>query len=184
MKRNISKLAVFDLDDTLYVGNSHFEILNRHFHTSFFTSLIYRAIGKFFPSIAMKLANVMYEKIPVPERKQFLLPCRSDVMSILRQKQEEGYIPVIVSNAPIELLQSAALYFRLDYYQAGAGEKGRIVQENLTYDTLFVCTDNKTDIDLIDLANEAVLTCKQRHKPFFRAHLKKDNYRFIDEKAV
>lgn len=181
MKKQIEKLAVFDLDDTLYTKNSHYSILHEYYHTNFFYSILFRALNRFFPKIAMDLAYWLYNRIPEDIKENFSLPFRPDVMDLLMQKQYEGYYPIILSNAPIELLKHASELLNLEYYRADAYEKATMLQKCFDYDYLFVCTDNKSDANLIDIADEAILTCKPRIKPFFIKRLKMRNYQFIDE---
>lgn len=47
LKKCVEKVAVFDLDGTLYHKNSHIEILNYYYNTSFFTSILFRIFSFF-----------------------------------------------------------------------------------------------------------------------------------------
>lgn len=163
----ITKLAVFDLDDTLYQSNSHFSILNQYYHTHFFTSVPIRALGKFFPKVRLWFINLFYQKIPINYRQHFLLPYRRDVLHILEEKRAEGYIAIIVSNAPGDLVKAPAADLKMDYLLAGVNQKANELEKRYKYEKLFVCTDNKTDLDLLSIADEAVLTCRKKDVKFF-----------------
>jgi len=176
--RKVEKLAIFDLDDTLYQGNSHFEILNEYYHTRVFTGIFIRALGKLFPAFRLRLINIFYEHIPIEQRQKFLLPYRQDVLQLLCAKQAEGYEAIIVSNAPKDLLLSAAQDLGLQYISARAHEKAKTICNEIKYNHLFVCTDNKTDTDLLNIADEAVITCKNKHKEYFVKKLKNTDVKY------
>lgn len=184
MKQRVDKLAVFDLDDTLYVGNSHFALLNKYFRTSFFSSILMRALGKYLPSLRMKICNYSYQRIPKNIRQNFTLPCRPEVVSILKKKQSQGFKVIIVSNAPDDLLIAAESKFHVPVLRADFGCKSKVVRCDYDYGELFVCTDNKTDLDLLYLANEAVLTCRAKDQSFFEKNLVGVNYRFVIERRM
>lgn len=174
----VEKLAVFDLDDTLYVDNSHFVILNTYYCTHFFTSIPIRALGKFLPALRLRIINIFYKRIPCDYRQHFLLPYRQDILTLLKKKEKAGYKAVIVSNAPIDLLRAAALDLHIEYISAEVGRKAISVQKNFSYKHLFVCTDNKTDIDLLSIADEAIITCRKKDEAFFCNALHNSNYSF------
>jgi|GEM_PF-3339333 len=174
----VEKLAAFDLDDTLYMGNSHFEILNAYYNTHFFTSVFMRAFGKFFPNTRLKFFNLFYNRIPNEFRHRFLLPYRQDVIRIFNEKKRSGYKMIIVSNAPLDLLMSAARNLNVEYISAETSKKSIAIQERFVFEYLFVCTDNKTDLDIISMANEAVITCRKKDKDFFSRSLPEKNVRF------
>ncbi|MBE6091990.1 MAG: hypothetical protein E7201_02245 [Selenomonas ruminantium] len=175
------KIAVFDLDDTLYAGNSHFAILNQYFNTNIFTSFLARVIGKLFPSLHLKLAYYFYNKIPQEYKKKFKLSYRLDVLDLFKEKQQNGYYIIIISNAPLELLKTAAVNLQVEYMRSGVGEKSSCLKEKFTFKKLFVCTDNVTDLDLLNIADEAVITCPLGKRDFFIKRVKHKNYKFIED---
>lgn len=176
--KKVQRLAVFDLDDTIYVGNSHFSILNDYYHTKFFTSVPMRMLGKLFPSLRLQLINYFYHRIPQSVRRTYTMPCRGDVMALIHQQRVCGAEIVIASNAPKDLLYAASKKFQIPIISAGVGEKLFRIKKSFDYQTLFVCTDNKTDLDLLSAADYAVVTCKRKNKDFFQKRLPNKNITF------
>lgn len=150
---SVENLAVFDLDGTLWNGNSHYEILNSYFKTSFYKSFLFRLYRHFFKENAYKLICKKYEKIPKDFASSFLLEFNSKIVALLRQKQREGYFCMIVSNAPLEILVSAAKSLGIPYLKAPIGKKKQVLDKNYSYKNLFVCTDNMEDIDLVEASD-------------------------------
>lgn len=175
------KIAVFDLDDTIYLGNSHFLILNQYYNTNIFTSIIARIMGKFFPRIHLNLAYYFYNKIPQEYKNNFRLSYRMDVMELFKEKSKNGYYMIIISNAPNELLQTVARDLGTDWIRSEIGKKALCLKDRFVYKHLFVCTDNTTDLDLLNIADEAVITCPLRRRDFFVKKVIHKNYKFIEE---
>ena len=175
------KIAVFDLDDTLYNGNSHFAILNQFYRTKLFTSILARGIRKLFPTLYLKIAYYYYDKIPNNYKCSFKLPYRNEVLNLFKAKKEDGYHVIVISNAPIELLKTAAKDLQVDWLRAGIGKKSNCLVEQFDFQELFVCTDNITDLDLLNIADEAVITCKVSKRKFFINHVKCKKYKFIED---
>ena len=174
-----NKIAIFDLDDTLYDGNSHIEWLCYYYNTSFFKSIIFRAIGKVFPLIHDYIIWKLYELVDDYKKTDFSLPFRQPILKLLREKKEEGFFIVVVSNAPTQLLKNAAQILQVDYLRTEVGEKSLIFQNNYQYKELLVCTDNKTDIDLLLLANFAIITCKRKNQRYFEKRLNTQSKKFM-----
>lgn len=180
------KIAVFDLDDTLYIGNSHIEFLCKHYNTIFFKSIIFKGLGKLLPCIQHKIMLFLYDRIDNIKKEKFLLNFRPSVINLLEQKKLAGFHPIILSNAPKQLLINAANKLGVDYISADVSQKSSALVEAYKYNTLFVCTDNKTDLDLIELADEVVVTCKIKNRKYFIKNLKTKKYKFMnveDEKC-
>lgn len=175
------KIAVFDLDDTLYKGNSHFLCIDKFWQINLFTSIPFRGLGKLFPKLHLWLADYFYRQIPYEYKCKFTLPYREDVLELFFTKKQAGYHMLIISNAPIELLRTAAKKLDTEYIKAGIGEKAACLQKYATYQKLFVCTDNKTDLDLLNIADEAIITCRPAKRAFFIERLKCKNYKFIED---
>ena len=174
------KIAVFDLDDTLYIGNSHIEFLCKHYNTILFKSIMFKALGRLIPNIQHKVMFFLYDRIDSINKEKFLLKFRPSVISLLEQKKLAGFHPIILSNAPRQLLINAANKLGVDYIAADVSKKSNALVESYKYNTLFVCTDNKTDLDLIELADEAVITCKMKNRKYFIKNLKNKKYEFMN----
>lgn len=178
--KKVVKLAVFDLDDTIYNGNSHFLLLNNYYKTNFFTSIFIRVLGKISQRGRMVICNKFYDYIPKEIKSKFSLPYRADVLELLRKKKKEGWKIVIISNAPWELIKTAADNLHVIGLEADCAAKSVVLTSNFCYEKLLVCTDNKTDIDLLKLADEAVVTCKQRDINFFINRLPNKDITFMN----
>ena len=164
---NIQNLAVFDLDGTLWNKNSHYEILESYFKTSFYNSFFFRLFRHFFKKSAYRIICKKYEEIPKEYSSSFLLDFNQKIVALLHEKQNEGYLCVIVSNAPLEIIVSAAKELKVPYLKAPIGIKKRILDQNYSYENLFVCTDNKEDIDLIRASNSRKIIYTKANKDFF-----------------
>lgn len=165
----IENLAAFDLDGTLWKGNSHYEILNSYFKTNFYKSFLFRLYRHFFKKNAYELICKKYEKIPKDYASSFLLDFNDEIVALLRQKQKEGYFCIIVSNAPLEILISAANSLNVPYLKAPIGRKKEVLDQNYIYKNLFVCTDNIEDIDLVESSNDRKIIYTNANKKFFNS---------------
>ena len=179
-RRYCEKIAVFDLDGTLYKDNSHIEILCSYYETNFFKRVPFIALGKISSKIQLKIMNLMYERIPCEIREKFILQFSPMVLKILKEKIDKGYFPLILSSAPFDLIKSAADCLKIEFYQCVAGKKSDALLQRFRFNQLFVCTDNRTDLELINLADEAVITAKKKHRDFFVKKIKGGNYIFLD----
>lgn len=178
--RHYEKIAVFDLDGTLYIGNSHIEILCTYYNTFLFKSFIFKVIGKISRKIQLYIMNYLYNKIPADFKRGYILPFSSNVVKIFQEKIKDGYYPLILSSAPIELIESAAKVLNVDYHKCDSSKKQDVLLEKYSYDYLFVCTDNKTDLNLLKLADESVITAVEKNRKYFKEKLKEDKYIFLD----
>lgn len=160
----IRKIAVFDLDGTLWKVNSHYELLNLYYKTKFFTSFFYRSLCKFFPMIGIKMRDVFFHKIPDLFINTVDFKFNERVVNLLQQKRNEGYEPVIVFVAPREIIvANAAKRLACSYLCAGVGEKLKMLSGFYKWDELFVCTDNTTDSDLLCASDSYFLIIPNHH---------------------
>lgn len=179
-RKYCEKIAAFDLDGTLYKDNSHIEILCMYYNTIFFKSIFFVALGKISSKIQLKIMDFMYERIPHTVRENFILEFSPKILRLLKKKTDMGYYPVILSSAPFDLIKGAAEYLKIDFCKCIAGKKNEALLQRYKYNRLFVCTDNKTDVNLINLADEAVITAPQKHRDYFVEKIRGVNYIFID----
>jgi phosphoserine phosphatase len=165
--KKVDKLAVFDLDGTLWKENSHIVILNQYYKTVFFNSYISKAIALIFPKLYMNMLFNLYNRIPEEYIGNFSLPFRNSAIELLEQKKQEGYQILIISNAPKSIVSGAAKRLNLQFYRAEIGKKDTVLKEIYKWNKLFVCTDNSTDINIIHLADTCILyTNKNNYKLF------------------
>lgn len=59
---HIKKIAVFDLDGTIYIGNSHIEFLCYVYKTKLFRNFLYKLIANIFPKIHSNIIGWLYER--------------------------------------------------------------------------------------------------------------------------
>lgn len=168
--KHYSKIAVFDLDGTLYIGNSHLEILNTFFNTRMYTSFLFKILCRVFSSACLNRLYFQYRKIPKDYSTRFVLRFRESAICKLREMVELGYEVIIISNAPEELILSAASILGVKWLKADIGKKGEKLIENFSYDLLFVCTDNLSDIDLLQLADTSLVYSSARKKKYFNKY--------------
>jgi hypothetical protein len=166
-KMKIENLAVFDLDGTLYECNSHIELLNAKYRVKFFDSIIMKIIGKLFNDIYLKILMYAYNRVPVEYIREFNIEFRASALELLKKAKNDGFHIVIISNAPKELIEAAAQRLNLEWYRAEIGCKNDIVQNKFEYKYLFVCTDNVSDINLLDLADEKYIFVTNKSKSIF-----------------
>lgn len=168
----MKKLAIFDLDGTLYLKNSHIEILSNYYKTNYYNSLIFKIFLKFFPKMTLKYLNYKYDKIPLQIKKNFLLPFRKSALKLLEEKRKAGYKIKIISNAPYLLIENAGRVLNAEFIKAEISKKGECLYFE-DYDFLFVCTDNITDRDLLEIADEQYIYVNKRTKKYFEKYFKK-----------
>jgi len=166
-KIEVKKLAVFDLDGTLYKCNSHIEVLNQKYKVRIFDSKFTKVFGKIFNKTYLNILHMLYNRIPTDFINEFAPEFRKSALDLLKQKKKDGYHIVIVSNAPKELIKSAAARLNVDWLQAEIGYKNEVIIKNYNYNKLFVCTDNISDMNLLDLAHEKVIYVTKKTKKIF-----------------
>ena len=168
MKTFFEKIAVFDLDGTIWAVNSHIDILNRYYHTNFYSSLLFRGLSKTFPKLCLALINKKYFGIPKSYIKQYRPPFRKEVLKSMEELSQKGFKILIISNAPYDIVESAAKRLHTDFLVSKVSHKYRELCYRYTFDFLFVCTDNITDIDLLDHANQQVIYAKHKNRAYFK----------------
>lgn len=157
----MEKIAVFDLDGTLYKENSHIEILSEFYKTNIYKSLILKIFYKIFPKYTLKILKKQYDLIPNNFKRSFILPFRESALRLLEKKRREGYKIIIISNAPFRLVENAAKKLNVTFEIANIGEKDKVLKKYF-YKKLMVCSDNTTDINILKLANEKYIYIKDK----------------------
>lgn len=179
LKKYFEKIAVFDLDGTLYHKNSHIEILKYYYNTSFFNSIFFRIFSIFCPRLHLKIMNIFYNHIPDNVKNSYILDFNDKILHFFYEYRRKGYKTVIISNAPYELVQNAAHKLETSFLKSTSSRKANILLENYQFKKLFVCTDNKSDIDILSLSDEAVIIAKNKDKKYYDKVLQGHRYFFI-----
>lgn len=174
------KVAIFDLDGTLYLKNSHIEILTEYYNTKFYKSVFFKIFYYIFSKKAQNLLNDRYNKIPNTYKKNFILPFRESALYLFEELKNKGYKIIIISNAPIELIACAANILRVDFKRAEIGKKHLVLEKKI--DELVVCTDNITDLELLKKAKYSYIYVNQKTRKFFKKNLAQENIFYMEEK--
>lgn len=161
-------IAVFDLDGTLWNGNSHYAILNAYFKTNFYTSFLFRIASHFLRNTMYRFICKKYEEIPKAFSLSFKMEFNEMTLSLIEKKKKEGCFCLIESNAPLEIIVGAANRLNLPYLKAPIGKKKSVLDKNYSYKTLFVCTDNIEDMDLIAAADSRKIIITKNNAAFFK----------------
>lgn len=173
MKKHYEKLAVFDLDGTLWKVNSHVDIINKYFKLIKFDGFIARIYRNIFPNHYMKILNYMYSKIPRYYVSNYKPKFRTSALNIMHEIEKEGYKVIIISNAPVEIVCSASERLKVEARKASINEKNIELLQNYTYSFLFVCTDNISDTNILDLADRYKIYVTKKTKKYFTSKFSK-----------
>lgn len=166
-KTRYKKVAVFDFDDTLCDGNSHLMILKSYYGTKFYESLFMKAVGKILKKTYQKILDERMKKIPAEFVKEYKFPIKKTAYNYLSEKRMQDYHCIVISFAPIQIIEAIKVQLAVDAYQSPRGEKKRVLDEIAVYDQLFVCTDNIEDCCLLDAAEQKVIYVTKTTKNFF-----------------
>lgn len=164
-----NKIAVFDLDGTLWEVNSHYEILNMFYNTKFWTSFVYKCLCKALPSVGRSIRDLYYERISIDFISSVEFPFNVGIIALLEKKREEGFYIEIVSNAPSEIIiKNAAKRLHCDYLKSDIGNKWSTLKNKFDFRELFVCTDNISDLDLVQKADTYFIIPRKYVKRFYK----------------
>jgi hypothetical protein len=146
-------VAVFDLDGTLWVENSHLYVLNRYYKTRFFDSIWFKVLYKIVPRKMQKYINRKINQVPTEFIYRLDYTCKQENVKLLRQKENECDKVLIITNAPQQIADFAAKMFNVTVLHAPIGRKLEVLDAYCRYNSLFVCTDNRSDYDLIKVSD-------------------------------
>lgn len=155
-------ISVFDLDGTLWKKNSHLVLLNAYFNSNFYTSFFARIFSRLFPTLWQNNIDKKFDEIPQSFILEFdikELELNPKIISLLEEKRKTSKI-LLISNAPEKIVQRASLYFNAEGIHADIGKKSETL-EKYKYRNLFVCTDNKSDSDLLEIASDKLFIQKE-----------------------
>jgi hypothetical protein len=97
-----------------------------------------------------KIVKVPYEFI-----SGLTFTFKQEVVDLLRKKTLQCDKVLIITNAPKGIAEYASNLFNVTALTAPIGEKVEVLNRYCSYKNLFVCTDNRTDSDLLDIASES-----------------------------
>lgn len=164
------KVAVFDLDGTLWLENSHIDILNRYYHTKRFSSLMSRFINRLFPALFLRYLYRMYEDIPRKFIEQYEPRFLDRTVNLASDCDRNGYFVMIISNAPEEIVRNAAKRLSLPYLRTDRADKYKELVKRFEFGKLFVCTDNLSDADLLVHADTKIIYTQRSTEKYFKKH--------------
>ena len=162
------KIAVFDLDGTLWIENSHMDILNQFYHTKRYDNLINRMINHFFPRSYLRHLYNKYGKIPLTFIEDYKPHFLKKSMRLVTDCINDGYFVIIISNAPEEIVISAASRLSLPYLRTDRANKYKELSRNYEYGKLLVCTDNLSDADLLTHADIKIIYTQSSTEGYFK----------------
>lgn len=164
---NIDKLAIFDLDDTLIYGNSHLEVINQYSNFRY-DSIVFKVIGKITPRIYKAIIDKRFEKLSDEKINQFRPNFNKNTLELLMEKRGNGYEVFVISNAPQKLIDRICELIDVKGFSAKVGRKHEILEGNFRYNKLSVCTDNKSDLSILELASERYVYVNKKTEHFFK----------------
>jgi hypothetical protein len=100
--------------------------------------------------------------IPVP--KEFICGLdytyNNEILKLLRKKEKEYDKVLILTNAPQQIADFAASLFNTTVIHAPIDRKLKVLHEYCNYGSLFVCTDNKSDRDIMTASDNFIFLRK------------------------
>lgn len=175
----VEKLAVFDLDGTIWKINSHFDIIRKYYGYGNIWHWIVRLYGRISMGRQMEYLFKIYNFIPSNYIDNYCPDFRESAISLIKGCANEGYQIIIVSNAPEKIVRNAANRLSIPYFRSEVGKKYEDVYARYSFGKLLVCTDNKMDIDLLQHADVKYIYITKSTKRFFKNKFK--NAIFMEE---
>lgn len=166
----MKKLLVFDLDGTLWSVNSHVDIVESYQKKYFFSSVIGKMLYKIVPGFYMKQLTKGLEQVPEYYIKEYLPSLCDEPVRLLKSNISDS---IIITNAPERIAKRANEIFKVPVFCAPIGEKSLVLKSYAKeWERLIVITDNITDIDLLSIADEAIVYVdKNKQEPFSKLSL-------------
>lgn len=151
-----NKLIVIDLDGTLIRENSHLKVLNEYYQYNYLQKLIFKMYARVFPKKFQLHIDMLAERIPIVFIENVKFTYREDLLKILKTKNLNERV-MIISNAPQKILDCISHRLLIPAIHTDFGKKANYIITNCKYDYLEVYTDSVNDIDIIELADKAII---------------------------
>lgn len=159
------KLAIFDLDGTIWKENSHTDIVDKYYGIKA-NSLLMKLYRHMLPDIYMKWLNYKFDKIPSLYIQKYKPTLNMQVIDLIKEYQKEGWKCIIISNAPQRIVDMAEKRFLIKAYHGAISNKSQILKR-MNYAKLNVITDNISDYDLIAKADYSIIIMTEYNKRYF-----------------
>lgn len=145
---------IFDLDGTLWEENSHVSIVEKHLGRKKYTNLLSRIWCRFFFDSFMESLNRDYRDVPQENIKNFNPHIVTETSEMVRNALKRGEKVIIISSAPVEIVEKAQEMFGVPAYHAEIGKKAEIYKcIGVNSNKVNVVTDNVSDKDLIEISD-------------------------------
>lgn len=165
-----NKIAVFDIDGTLCSNNTHIDIVTKY-HSRLYKSISFRLLSKVFPRKTLNILNRKFNSIPVSYLKEYEFNYNLTILDLLEDYRRKGWFVIIISNAPLGIVEELANRIHVEYIQAPPYKKATYLRKFYSWNRLFVCTDNASDFDLVELSDARRLIINKHNKKIFRDYI-------------
>jgi len=160
------KLVVFDLDGTIWLNNSHVDLVYSYYKLKRIHIYGVKVIGRLSHKYHMRFLNRKFENIPDEFINNYKPKWNDDVLCILNEEKEAGSNVIVITNAPERISEFAQRKLNVPVYHAEIGKKDKVLNE-FSYDELSVYSDNKTDYNIMEKADFVGLIINKSNKSYF-----------------
>jgi phosphoserine phosphatase len=160
-------LAVFDMDGTLCIHNTHILVLKKYYKIPF-DSTLFKMASYLFPWLFQWLLDYLILYVPENFISKIKFDFNEEILAILNNKIENNFHCIIISNAPYKIVKIVANELNLAFESTKIGEKHNALAK-IKYENLFVCTDNISDLSILKLADSSVVLCKPKNRAKFNS---------------
>ena len=161
-------ISIFDLDGTLIPGNSHIDVIKKWKKSRIYDALPTKIFGALFPGAYLRWLYRVYDTVPESFIARYQPGFRTSMHKLLQDRLAQGDEVIVISNAPQAILDRIHAILQIPVYQAAIGKKADVLQARYAaWDHLLVVTDNLSDANIIELADEAIIFYSWRNKHRF-----------------
>lgn len=169
----MDRLAVFDLDGTLWKENSHSDIINKYYNYNAIQIFMSKIFNRITPHRYMKWLNTKFDGIPDDFVSMYNPTVDVRTLQMLENYKISRWNVCIISNAPLRIVKMAERRFGVCGYHAEIGNKSGVL-DTLKYDELNVVTDNVSDLDIIKKADKAFVVITEKNRNYFLQYIRND----------